>query len=204
MEVVSTFFVAFAFSFVGMIPPGTLNITAMQLGLDKKIQIAWRLAFAAAMVEYPYAWIAVEFQSYITRSVEFTPSLHLVSALVMISLGLFILWSSSGPTQVARRFEASGFRRGIALGLLNPLAVPFWLAMTAYLKSYGWVDLSDATETHAYLFGVSMGTLVLLMVVAYLAQRVVEYFKGNTLIKKTPGVSLILLGFYSFARYMIG
>lgn len=204
MEIASTFLVAFAFSFVGTIPPGTLSLTIVQLGLNRRISVAWRMAFAAALIEYPYAWIAVKFQRLLSQSVEFTHNFHLVSAGVMITLGVFNLWSASRPTPFTRRFEKSGFRRGVVLSLLNPLAIPFWLAMTAYLKSYGWVDLSDDFEVHAYLLGVSSGTLVLFMLLAYLARQVIKYFREDSIIKKAPGAILILLGIYSFVRYISG
>jgi threonine/homoserine/homoserine lactone efflux protein len=58
----------FFFSFIGSIPPGTINLTCVQLGLEKKIKIAWRFAIAASVMEYPYAWIAVEFAEWITSS----------------------------------------------------------------------------------------------------------------------------------------
>ncbi len=203
-EILFTFFVAFFFSFIGTIPPGTLNLTIIQLGLNQRVNVAWRMAFAAALVEYPYAWIAVEFQNYLAKSVEITHNFHLISAIVMISLGTLALWSSARPSRFARRFESSGFRKGIAIAILNPLAIPFWMAMTTYLKNYGWIDLSNALEVHAYLAGVSAGTLVVLMLMAYLAQRVIRYFKHDSALKKTPGVVLILLGLYSFGEYIFG
>lgn len=204
MDIASTFLVAFAFSFVGTIPPGTLSLTIIQLGLNRRIHAAWRMALAAALIEYPYAWIAVRFQRLLSQSIEFTHNFHLVSSVVMISVGILSLWSAARPTQFACRFEKSGFRRGVVLSLLNPLAIPFWLAMTAYLRSYKWVDLSDDFELHAYLLGVSSGTLVLLLLLASLAQRVIQYFREDSIIKKVPGAILILLGIYSFVRYISG
>ncbi|HTL08581.1 MAG TPA: hypothetical protein VL307_10005, partial [Chitinophagaceae bacterium] len=58
------FFFSFFFSFTGSLTPGTINLSSVQLGLDKKPHIAWRLALAAAMVEYMYAWVAVKFEAY--------------------------------------------------------------------------------------------------------------------------------------------
>lgn len=204
MEVILTFTVAFLVSFVGTIPPGTLSLTIVQLGLSQRINVAWRMAFAAALIEYPYAWIAVEFQEFIRRSVEITHNFHLVSAMVMISLGSINLWASARPSNFTRRFEDSGFRKGIILALLNPLAIPFWLAMTAYLKAYGFVNLSDNIEVHAYLLGVSTGSLVLFILLAYLAQKVVRYFKSPGVLQKIPGVLLIIMGVYSLYEYIRG
>src|SRR5687768_15423469 len=126
MEAIITFGIAFCLSFVGTIPPGTLSLTVIELGLKHRINAAWRMALAAALIEYPYAWVAVEFQDFLAHSLEFTNHLHLVSGLVMVSLGIFSLWSSAKPSKFSQRFEHSGFRRGMVLGLLNPLAVPFW------------------------------------------------------------------------------
>lgn len=204
MEVLITFAIAFFFSFVGTIPPGTLNLTIIQLGLDHRINIAWRMAFAAALIEYPYAWLAIEFEEFITKSSLITHNFQLLTGIVMILLGIFNLWSSSKPSKLSQRFQASGFRKGIVLGLLNPLAVPFWMAITAYIKSQGWIDLSTRIEVHAYLLGVSAGTLALFMLLAYLARMVVSQFQTNDFLQKTPGVVLILLGVYSLTEYIFG
>jgi threonine/homoserine/homoserine lactone efflux protein len=203
-EVLITFAIAFFFSFVGTIPPGTLTLTIIQLGLNEKLNIAWRMAFAAALIEYPYAWVAVKFQGFLTQSIEITKGFHLIAAVTMLLLGLLNLWSSARPSKFTQRFEASGFRKGVVLSLLNPLAIPFWMAMTAYLKTYGWIDLSDNFEIHAYLVGVSTGTLVLFMLLAYLARKVISYFRTNGFLQKTPAVMLILLGIYSFGKYIFG
>lgn len=204
MEVLFTFAIAFFFSFVGTIPPGALNLTIIQLGLDHRINIAWRMAFAAALIEYPYAWLAIEFEEFITKSSLITQNFQLLTGIVMILLGIFNLWSSSKPSKLSQRFQASGFRKGMVLGLLNPLAVPFWIAMTAYIKSQGWIDLSTRIEVHAYLLGVSAGTLTLFMLLAYLARMVVSQFQTNAFLQKTPGVVLVLLGVYSLTEYIFG
>lgn len=204
MEVLFTFAVAFFLSFIGTIPPGTLNLTIIQLGLNHRINIAWRMAIAAALIEYPYAWLAIEFQELITKSSIITSNFKLLTGIVMILLGAFSLWSSRKPSKLSHRFQESGFRKGIVLGLLNPLAVPFWMAMTAYSKSHGWIDLSTRVEVHAYLLGVSAGTLVLFMLLAYLARMVVSQFQTNAFLQKTPGVVLVLLGTYSLIEYIFG
>jgi threonine/homoserine/homoserine lactone efflux protein len=205
MEVVSTFVIAFAFSFVGTIPPGSLNLTIIQLGLDHRVNIAWRMAIAAALIEYPYAWLAIEFHEWIIRSPVVTSNFQLLTGIVMILLGVFNLSSSPSKTsRLSQTFRASGFRKGILLGLLNPLAIPFWIAMTAYTKSQGWIDLSTPWEMHAYLLGVSTGTLTLFMILAYLAKTVVSRFKTNAFLQNTPGVVLLVLGIYSLVKSMFG
>lgn len=203
MGILQNFLLAFVFSFLGSIPPGTLNLTVLQLGLEKKINIAWRFAAAAALIEYPYAWLAVTFEKYITSSPVILDNFKLISAIVMITLGALSIWSAQKPTVFTEKFQESGFRRGIALSILNPLAMPFWIAVTAYLSVQGWIVLPDNKHLHAYLLGISLGAFVLLILVAYLAKRMVLFLKPGSKVKLIPGFVLLALGIYAFIEYLV-
>src|SRR5688572_1187936 len=136
---------------MGSIPPGTINLSVLQLGLEKKISIALRFAVAAAFIEYPYGWIAVKFATLIMSTPSIVVNFQLISGVVMIAIGTLNLWAASKPTSFSVRFSNSGFRRGLILGILNPMAIPYWIAMTAYVKSQGWIDLNSQPRLHSYL-----------------------------------------------------
>ena len=202
MTSLANFLVSFIFSFIGTVPPGTLNLNILQLGLDNKIATAWRFALAAALVEYPYAWLAVKFEGVIVATPGVAENIQLIAACVMSALGVFTLWSLRYPSQFATRFNESGFRRGLLLAILNPLALPFWVGATAYLNSQHWILIDTPLRLHAYLLGVSCGALVLLMMIAYLARLVLLLVKKNErLFKIIPGVVLLVLGVYGFVQY---
>lgn len=201
MEILLNFFLAFLFSFLGSIPPGTLNLSVLQLGLEKKMNIAWRFAVAAALIEYPYAWLAVVFKNFLTSSPAILDNFKLISALVMILLGGLNLWSTQKPL-IFKKFEQSGFRRGIILSILNPLVMPFWIAITAYLSVQGWITLSPGINLHSYLLGISLGALTALILIAYMAKKMVAIFQSQSKIKLIPGLTLLGLGIYSFIDYL--
>ncbi len=203
MEVLQNFLLAFLFSFLGSIPPGTLNLTILQLGVEKKTSIAWRFALAAALIEYPYAWLAVSFESFITSSPVILDNFKLISAIAMILLGIFNIWSAQKPTVFIERFQESGFGRGIILSILNPLAMPFWIAITAYLSVQGWIVLDSNSHLHSYLLGISLGAFTLLIGVAYLARRMMSIFQAGSKIKLIPGLLLLALGLYAFIDYLL-
>lgn len=202
MSLLQTFLIAFIFSFLGSIPPGTLNLTMFRLGLEHNIHIAWRFALGAALVEYPYAWLALLFEDWITSSPAVINNFKLISAIVMITLGFLALRGASSPPKEVKTVRESGFRKGLLLGILNPLALPFWIGITAYLKSQGWIELSNAGEVHSYLFGISMGALALLMLVAYLARKATTVFSPQGKIRFIPGVLLSGLGIYALGTYL--
>lgn len=203
MEILTAFSIAFVFSFIGTIPPGTLNLTIIQMGLAHRAQQAWRFAIAASVVEYFYAWLAVEFETLITSSPNVVENFQLITAIVMLTLGTLSLLSSRRPSKAVQKFNESGFRKGVILGILNPMALPFWVAMTAYIKSQRWVIIDSKTELHAYLLGVSIGGLALMMLLFFLARKVVRYFEGNTILNLIPGLTLLALGVYAIISYFL-
>jgi threonine/homoserine/homoserine lactone efflux protein len=203
MIALTNFIVSFFFSFIGTIPPGTLNLSILQLGLENKISVAWRFALAAAIMEYPYAWLAVTFEKIITSSPVITENIQLIAAIVMVVLGGYNLWSATRPIGTSNAFSNSGFRRGVVLSILNPLALPFWVGTTAYLNSQRWIDLTTPVGLHSYLLGVTLGTLALFILLIYLAKKIVAEFKQGDALKKIPGIVLIALGVYAFIQYLI-
>lgn len=203
MNVLHTFIIAFVFSFLGSIPPGTLNLTMLRLGLEYKMNVAWRFALAAALIEYPYAWLALLFEDWITSSPAVINNFKLISAIVMITLGGITIRAAFKPVRDVEPARESGFIKGLVLSILNPLALPFWIGITAYLKSQGWITLSGSVEVHSYLLGISLGALTLLMLVAYLARKAAVAFSSHASVKFIPGVVLLLLGTYALVQYLV-
>jgi threonine/homoserine/homoserine lactone efflux protein len=201
MTALSNFLISFILSFVGSIPPGTINLFVIQLGLQQKLKIAIRFSIAAALIEYPYAWIAVRFEHLLNSSLH-ADSFNLIGAIVMGIIGVINLWPApKTESKYRKKISNSGFRRGLLVGMLNPLAIPYWLGVTAYLNSQKWIDITTPIKLHAYLFGVMLGALLLLISLSYLGKMVEFTFKQFPWIKKIPGILLIVLSLYGFIQY---
>lgn len=201
--VVQAFLIGLVFSFIGSIPPGTLNILVLQLGLENKIRIALRFALAVAIVEYPYAWIAVVFEDWITSSPLVLQNFQLTGATVMTTIGVFSIWSARKPSEFSVRFQESGFRRGLILSILNPQAIPFWIAITAYLKMEGWIDLSTGLRLHSYVLGTSVGVMILLTILAIMARKLSSVFQHSRVLRMIPGFVLLSLGLIGLIKYFL-
>jgi threonine/homoserine/homoserine lactone efflux protein len=201
--IVQVFLVGLIISFIGSIPPGTLNLAVLQLGMEQKIKTALRFSLAVSIIEYPYAWIGVVFEDWVTSSPIIIDNFQLITAIVMTVIGAFSIWSARKPSEFSVRFNESGFRRGIVLSILNPMAIPFWVAYTAFLKSQGWIDLSTPWFVHSYVLGTAVGVMILLIIFAFLAKRLAQYVKDNKIVKMVPGVTLLVLGLYAFIKYLL-
>ncbi len=192
------FFLGFFFSFIGSIPPGTLNVSILQLGLQRKTQVALRFAIAVSIIEYPYAWIGVQFEYWLTSSPVVVENFQVIAAVVMTVLGVANLIPSKKPSGFQKKFSESGFRRGLILSILNPMAIPYWMGFTAYLKAQGWIELSSQSLLHSYVLGTSVGAMALLSLLIFFAQRLAPYVQGSKWIKIIPGLVLLVLGLYAW------
>ncbi|WP_420582684.1 LysE family transporter [Reichenbachiella sp.] len=188
----------FFFSFIGSIPPGSINISALQYALEKRIRAAYAFAVAAAATEYLYAAIAVRFQIYLTESADISQYFQMITGSVLILLGVLNLFKKSRKTKVKNIGEKrNAFKKGILLSLANPLAIPFWLMVTAYLQSMGWIVMSDQ-NFWIYVTGISTGTFCLLATVIKLGTKF-NAIQGNVLlIYRVSGLIFIGMGVWSF------
>ncbi len=201
MDYLHVFFMGFIFSFVGSIPPGTLNLSVLQLGLERKIDTALRFSLAVSIIEYPYTWIGVQFEYLISNTPVIIENFQLIVAVVMTVLGIVNLIPSRKSTGFAKKFDESGFRRGLVLSILNPMAIPYWMGFTAYMKAQGWISLSTTGLLHSYVLGTSVGAMALLTVLIFFAQRVAPYVAGSKWVKIIPGLVLLGLGAYAWWKY---
>lgn len=189
--------VGFVFSFLGSIPPGTINLSVLQLGLKDRMRGVLFFSLAATTVEFVYASLAVEFQLFLVENTSLTENFKIISALAMIALGVIHL--SNNPKRQAIKFKEgrTSFRNGVIISALNPLAIPFWVAVTAYLQNQGILLLGSAPSFWAYIVGICLGTLGLLLLVGHMAQKF-QNFQDNVLVNKLPGLIFLGLGLYTF------
>ncbi|MEQ8881565.1 MAG: LysE family transporter [Cyclobacteriaceae bacterium] len=198
------FLIAFIVSYLGSIPPGTINISTMQLAIKGKRRAAAFLSLAASMVEFVYAGITVRFQLILSDSAWFTDHFYIITAIPMVVLGVANLWTSSDSRSFSARVKStgrSGFKRGLILGLLNPLTLPYWLTVTAYLQTHKLISLEGSLFWH-YLAGISVGTFILLLSIIFLGKKFSSIADNQFLVHRLPGLIFIGLGTYNIIIWL--
>lgn len=198
--------IAFVVSYLGSVPPGTINVTSMQLSVRQQSRAAFFFALAASLTEFVYAGVTVRFQLYLSEKPIFTTYFQLITAIAMLLLGLInLLTKKSKKSVLDRKLRLkgrSGFKRGVVLGVLNPLTIPFWLTVTAYLQSNDWI-LLNGSGFWFYLMGISTGTFCLLLTVNKLGTRFARIADNAFLVYRIPGIIFIALGIYNVVIWSI-
>ena len=203
--ILQTLVIAFAISYVGSIPPGTVNVSVMQLSILKKHRAAVFFSLAACLVEFIYAGITVQFHLFLNSHPEIAFYFQVVTAIALIGLGISNLFSKSTSSSIKVDTKVTGrhgFLRGLILGFLNPMTIPFWLAITTYLENDGLVEVTGL-GFWVYLIGLSSGTFILLLTVDGLGKRFSRVADNSFVVHKVPGFILLALGVYYLFKLVL-
>ncbi|MCV9387770.1 LysE family translocator [Reichenbachiella ulvae] len=199
-SLISLFAIAFVFSYAGSIPPGSINLSVVQLAMRDRKAGALSLGLAAAMIEFVYAGIAVRFQIYLTENIEIATWFRWISGTVLIVLGLVNWFQKPKEKKEEPSGEKrAGFVKGLMLAIMNPLAIPYWLTVSAYLQTMNWVNLTDDNYL-IFVAGVSSGTFLLMVTATYLGSRFSSIQNNRFLLFKVPAIIFVVMGIWTFVQ----
>ncbi len=202
-QVLSVFGIGFIVSYLGSIPPGTLNLTVIQLGIQSHHRAALSFAFASAFVEFFFAGAAVLAQQYFMSNPSWSGHFELITAIVLHMMGLINLtYRKNGRSKEATLSPKIGFWQGFILSCVNPMAIPFWLTVTTALEAANWLTISPSNLVF-YLFGISLGTLLLLWHASLFGRRLKALQDKPWLMYRLPGFILLTLSFYTFYQWTL-
>lgn len=192
-------FIGLVVSYLGSIPPGALNLTVIQLGIKEQHRAALNFALASAFIEFFYAGIAVKAQQYFMANPSFSGYFQLITGSLLLVIGLANLMARrKAPKTTSKAVSAKGgFWQGFVLSCFNPMAIPFWLAVTAALQSAEWLLITDQNFVF-YLLGIPLGTFLLLLQASKLGVRLKHLQENSFLMYRLPGLILISLSAYTF------
>lgn len=199
-----TLIVAFVVSYIGSIPPGTINVSVMQLAIQKRRRAAVFFAFAASAVEFVYAGFTVQFHILLNNNESLADYFRIITSVALIGLGLWNIFSKSTSDSVVINSEKGrhGFLRGMMLGILNPMSIPFWLAITTYLENDDLITV-EGFGFWAYLIGLASGTFCLLITVNALGSLFTKIANNKFLMHRVPGLILLGIGIYFLVKLLI-
>jgi threonine/homoserine/homoserine lactone efflux protein len=190
-----SFAIAFGISYLGSIPPGTLNLTVIDISMRRAMQHALSFSLACALIEFIQAFIALKFSDYISvhQEIEFYIQIFVIP--VFIGLGIYYLLQKEVPQYEIKQDASDVFIKGVLLSIVNPLAIPFWLVWATYLNQKGFPILDNGANMYAFILGISLGSLATLMTYAYLSKLILARITSfNKWINEIIGGILLLLG----------
>lgn len=132
----------YAMAFVGVLPPGMLNMTAMKtaISVNKKAGLLYGLGAAIIVVLQSFA--ALYFAGFFARHPEIIENLSIAGVVVLFLLSFFFLWQARRKTSRESKIKRGNyFLIGMVMSALNMLAIPYYLIYSTILEAKGYLIL---------------------------------------------------------------
>ena len=208
MEYLVAFGIAWGFSFVGMLPPGMLNMTTIGLSIKKGFFPALWFAVGAAMIEFFQSLLVIKYsakaQVFLT---EYESVVNWVAVAVLIALALSFLLAKpkkdNSKVDENLKQDKSTLLKGMTLAFANVLVYPFWLAQGIVWTQKGVLDGSWSFSI-VFCVGIFLGSVSAYVVYILLGEKILSKFDvfANNLNKILAGLFFFLAALQLFQIFM--
>jgi len=198
-----TFVVAIVVSFLGYIPPGNINLTAMQLSINKNIKQAVIFITTFSIFEAFFTYILMRFAAWFAEKESVLHLLNWALIGVFILLGL-LTWNKTKHNAPLQKEYTKGasIRTGILLGIFNPIQIPFWAIVGTYVIGHGWIT-TEGLGLHIFALGSGIGAFSCLYVYAHFAKFIQKKFSlSSKLINHAIALVFFTLAAISLLRQL--
>lgn len=192
-----TLFLGLILNAIGYIPPGNINLTVVQITVNRGIKQALNFIFAFASVELLFTFGVMRFVRWLDSEIDFGGIIDGAMIVVFLVLGI-ITWRSRKQMPKTDYSDKDSIRLGMLLGVLNPMQIPYWLFVGTYLISHDWIDTGYLSLT-MFSIGSAIGAALAL----YGFARFSAYIKDKFTLNNYTLNRAIAILFFSLSGYHI-
>lgn len=150
-------------SFLGSLPLGTLNVAAMQIGIQESIKEAMFFSFGSLLVEMIYVRISLVGIDWVRKQARLMKAMEWMTLVIIIALavGSFIAAAKGGAhaKNVLLNNNMHRFLLGMFMCAINPVQIPFWFGWSTVLFTKKILEPKQ-NQYSSYIVGIGLGTLL--------------------------------------------
>ncbi len=174
MSGVINFFVGYIAAFVGLIPPGLLNMTAAKIGVKQGRKPAVIFSFGVLLVVCIQTLVGIFFARYLEGYTAVVDVLQKVALGIFLALTFyFFVLAKDSRREVPKGVKKSGANRflyGLLLAAINLLPIPYWVYISISFSAFGWFFFDPSLVVWAVI-GSGLGTMSMLLLYIYFFRR---------------------------------
>jgi threonine/homoserine/homoserine lactone efflux protein len=163
MNIVTSLFLGFFTAFIGIIPPGLINMTAAKVNLKEGKRNAMWFVLGAILVIFFQSFFAILFAKIINRRPDLVTLLREVGLGIFATLTLYFLVLAKKPKHKTRKFKKNSktnrFFMGMLLSGLNFFPIPYYVFVSITLASFKLFSF-DPTSIFIFVNGVILGSFL--------------------------------------------
>lgn len=166
MSVLVNFLVGFIAAFVGVTPPGLLNMSAVKISIKEGRKSATLFSIGVCATVLIQTYIALLFAKYLDQHPEVVNMLQKVALGIFICITIYFFFIAKDtrreiPENV-NYSKTNRFFYGMLLGFLNLLPLPYWVYMSITFAGFGMFSFSQP-DLVSTVIGSGLGTFAMLM-----------------------------------------
>ncbi len=162
-KLIQVFFWGMLISFLGCLPLGTLNITAMQIGLQESTKDALLFSLGCLLVEMVYVRLSLIGIEWIRKQVKLMRIMEWLTLAIIVALaaGSFMAALKGGSSQKNEVLNNNmhRFLLGLFMSAISPVQIPFWFGWSTVLFQKGILQPVKA-QYNLYIIGIGLGTMM--------------------------------------------
>ncbi len=138
--------VGFLGSFVGVLPPGLINMYAAKISMKEGRKKGLLFSLGVCITVMAQTYVALLFARHIEMHPEIVNMLQKVALGIFISLTIYFFFIAKDTRRELRdrdtRSKTNRFFSGILIALLNLLPLPYWVYVSITFSVFGWFSFS--------------------------------------------------------------
>ena len=177
MNLIISLFSGFLSAFVGITPPGLLNMTAAKVSLKEGRRNAFWFVCGAIVVIFIQVYLAVLFARIINARPDIILLLREIGCVIFGLLTVYFLGIAKKPKvkqpKIKKYSKKKRFFLGMLLSALNFFPIPYYVFVSVTLYSYA-VFSFDSTSVFTFVSGAALGAIVVFYFYIAFFQKIEE------------------------------
>lgn len=142
---------------------GSLNITAMQIGIQESVKNALQFVLGSLTVEMIYVRISLVGISWIQKQEKLMRAMQWVTFAIILALAAGSIAAALHPSGEAKNVVLQNNLHRTLLGMfmcaINPVQIPFWFGWSSVLFTKKILQPFN-NQYNFYIVGIGLGTLM--------------------------------------------
>lgn len=176
MDVLLHLIFGLSVGFLGVIPPGLLNLTAAKISVNRSSKAALYFVLGACIVVMFQVYIGVFFSKLITQNEKVLYILERLSIIIFLLISVFLFvkaYRSKNHIKPKVYKKTKGLKlviQGMLLSVLNIFPIPFYIGFSSFLAGKN-LFIYKFPEAYVFIAGATIGTFIMLFLYVRYVKR---------------------------------
>ena len=163
MTLLEPLFFGILLSFLGILPPGLINMTVAKVSMKEGKNRAFFFAMGATLIILVQTFVALLFAKFLDKNPAIILLFREAGLVVFIGITIFLFWTPKKiqipAKEIKLRSKKSRFFLGMLLSSLNFFPIPFYVFASITLSFYNYFDF-EKSSIYAFVIGSGIGSLL--------------------------------------------